>query len=357
MFILDRYLSGKFLQILAFAILAFITIFVVVDLIENLDRFINNKFPIAAVIHFYLNFIPYIIVLILPVAMLISALYSIGGLARQNEIVAMKAAGISLYRIFLPLLLISVAVSLTAMWVANELVPGATQRQAEINEKYIKNRPTRRRLDNVYLRDEQDRRISMRSFSTQTNVGNTISIRNIQDSKLISRIDARRMAWQDSLWMLYDGYERIFAEEGEQALSFESRPLTDTSIRPDDIARLLKNPEEMSFGELKDFIAEVKRNGGNPNRWTVDLYLKVSLPFANFIIVLFGLPLSSSQTRRSGAAKGFGVSLAVTFIYFGILKTTQAMGHNGKLDPMTAAWFANVVFGLLGLIVLLKAKK
>jgi lipopolysaccharide export system permease protein len=357
MLILDRYLSRKFLQILAFAVLAFITIFVVVDLIENLDRFINNKFPVVAVIDFYINYIPFIIILILPVAMLLAALYSIGGLARQNEIVAMKAAGISLYRIFLPLFLISIAVSIMAMWVANGLVPGATQRQADINEKYIKNRPARRRLDNVYLRDEQDRRISMRSFSTQTNVGNTISIRSIKDSKLISRIDARRMAWEDSLWMLYDGYERLFAESGEQALPFKSMPLTDTSIRPNDIARLLKNPEEMSFGELKDFIAEVKRNGGNPNSWTVDLYLKISLPFANFIIVLFGLPLSSSQTRRSGAAKGFGVSLAVTFIYFGILKTTQAMGHNGKLDPLTAAWFANVVFGLVGLIVLFKAKK
>ena len=355
--ILDRYLSRKFLLNLASSIIAFITIFVIVDLIENLDRFINNQFPVTAVIEFYVNFIPFIIVLILPVAMLISALYCIGGLARQNEIIAMKAAGISLYRIFLPLLVIALLVSVLAIGVANELVPRAATRQAQINEQYIKNRPARKRLDNVYLRDEQDRRISMRSFNAQTNVGTVVSIRTLVDSKLINRIDARRMVWEDSLWVLYDGYERLFAESGERAVPFTVKPLNDTSIRPENISRLLKNPEEMSYAELKDFIAEVKRNGGNPNRWTVDLYLKISLPFANFIIVLFGLPLAASQSRRSGAAKGFGVSLTVTFIYFGILKTTQAMGHNGRLDPLTAAWFANIVFGLIGLAVLIRAKK
>ncbi|MDZ7371417.1 MAG: LPS export ABC transporter permease LptG [candidate division KSB1 bacterium] len=355
--ILDRYVTRKFLQVLFFSLLAFVIIFIVVDLIENLDRYIDNKFPRIAVIEYYINFLPFIIVLILPVAMLLSSLYSIGGLARNNEIVAMKAAGLSLYRIFLPVLITALFISFLSMWIADRLVPRATQRQSEINEHYLRNRPPRKRLDNVYLRDEQDRRISMRSFNTETFTGSVVSIRRMQDSRLISRIDARRMVWQDSLWMLYDGYERTFTEEGEKAEPFTARPLETTSIRPENISRLLRKPEEMSYRELKDFIAEVKRNGADPAKWLVDLHLKIALPFANFIIVLFGLPLSAAQTRRSGAAKGFGVSLAVTFVYFGILKTTQAMGHTGKLDPIVAAWFANVVFGILGLIVLWKAKK
>ena len=355
--ILDKYITKRFLQILSFAILAFISIFLIVDLIENLDTFLNNNFPTLIVAEYYLNYIPFIIVLVLPVAMLLSALFSIGGMARQNEIVAMKAAGISLYRIFLPVLIISIFISLVSMAVANTLVPYSTQRQAEIQDEYKRNKPRSKRLSNIYIRDEQGRRISMRYYNIVTKVGNTVSIRQFDGNSLRSRIDARRITWQDSVWLLHDGYERIFSGDKEIATPFKKRVLWGSSLLPEKIAKILKRPEEMSYGELKDFIEEVKRNGGNPNRWRVDLYLKIALPFANFIIVLFGLPLSSSQTRRSGAAKGFGISLAVTFIYFGILKTTQAMGHNDKIEPLLAAWFANIIFGLLGVIILLRARK
>ncbi len=357
MTILDRYIARKFLNILLFAILAFITIFVVVDLIENLDTFIENQYPTMAVFEYYVNYIPFIVVLIMPVAMLISALFSVGSMARQNEIVAMKAAGISLYRTLVPIFVIALLVSLFNMGVANFLVPGSTQRMSDLKEQYERNKPARKRLANVYLRDEQDHRFSMRYFNAQSNVGTTISIRKFKNDELVNRIDARRMVWQDSVWMLYEGYERSFTQNTERAVAFKEKPFPNTSLRPENIARLLKDPEAMSYGELKDFIAEVKRNGADPDRWRVDLYLKIALPFANFIIVLFGAPLSSSQTRRSGAARGFGISLAVTFIYFGILKTTQAMGHNGKIDPLLAAWFANIVFGIIGLVILLRAKK
>ena len=357
MLILNRYISKKFVQILLFAVLAFLSIFIIVDLIENLDTFINNQYPTPAVFEFYLNYIPFILVLILPVAMLISALFSVGNMARQNEIMAMKAAGISLYRIFLPLFIISIVVSFIAMGIANYLVPRATERQSELRERYENQRPRQQRLDNIYIRDEMGRRISMRYYNVQSNVGNTVSIRTFEADSLKSRIDAKKITWQNGLWLLENGYERVFSREGEIAIPFEERIFQSSTLLPENIAKQLKTPEEMSFGELKDFIREVERNGADPDRWRVDLYLKIALPFANFIIVLFGSPLSSSQTRRSGAAKGFGISLAVTFIYFGILKTTQAMGHNGKIDPLLAAWFANIVFGVIGMIVLVRARK
>ncbi|MBN1466038.1 LPS export ABC transporter permease LptG [candidate division KSB1 bacterium] len=357
MTILDRYITRKFVQILLFAIVGFISVFVIVDLIENLDTFLNNHYPIKAVIDFYLNYIPFILVLVLPVAMLISALFSVGNLARQNEIVAMKAAGVSLYRIFLPLFVIAIFVSLIAMGIANYLVPRATERQSDLREQYENNRSRQQRLDDIYIRDEQDRRITMRYYNVLNNVGNTVSIRTFQGDTLKSRVDAKKITWQDSLWLLQTGYERYFTAEGEIASPFDQRQFFSATLLPDNIAKQLKIPEEMSYNELKDFIKEVERNGADPDRWRVDLYLKIALPFANFIIVLFGSPLSSSQTRRSGAAKGFGISLAVTFVYFGILKTTQAMGHNGKIEPLLAAWFANIVFGVIGMIVLIRARK
>lgn len=355
--ILDRYMSRKFLMILLFAIVGFLSIFVIVDLIENLDKFIKNDYPRAAIFEYYINYLPFIMVLVLPVAMLISSLFSVGSMARQNEIVAMKAAGISLYRIFLPLFIIALLVSVIAIGIANYLVPRTSERMTDLKERYEDKKPRQQRLENVYIRDELDRRISMRYYNVSRKTGNTVSIRTFAGDTLSGRIDAKKITWKDSLWLLESGYERRFTAQGETAVPFEKRTFSNSTFLPENIERQLKVPEEMSFSELKDFIREVERNGADPDRWRVDLYLKISLPFANFILVLFGLPFSSSQTRRSGAAKGFGISLAVTFIYFGILKTTQAMGHNGKIEPMLAAWFANIAFGLIGLFVLIRTRK
>lgn len=355
--ILDRYIALKFTGIFIFALIAFLSIFVIVDLIENLDDFIKNDASTRITVLYYFYYLPFILVLIMPVASLLSSLFSVGGLARNNEIVAMKAAGISLYRILLPVFVLGVIISCMSFSVANYLLPKAAERQDMIKQVHLNKRKNAKRISNVWIRDEFGHRISMRYYDTDKNVGNVVSIRKFDGQRLIYRLDANKIVWQDSVWILQNGFERFFENDHETAIAFSQKTFNRTSLRPQNIKRITKTPEAMSYAELKEFIREVKRNGGDPNRWLVDLYLKLALPFANFIIILFGAPLSSSQTQRSGNAKGFGVSLGVTFVYFGILKTTQALGHTGALPPLLAAWFANIVFGILGILVLLNAKK
>jgi lipopolysaccharide export system permease protein len=111
----------------------------------------------------------------------------------------------------------------------------------------------------------------------------------------------------------------------------------------------------MSSTELREFIEEVKRGGGNPDRWTTDLYLKFAFPFANFIIVLIGASLAANK-RRSGAAVGFGISVLVCFLYFGLIKMGQSLGYTGTVPPVVAAWFGNFVFFVVGLTMLLRTR-
>lgn len=356
--ILDSYISRRFLGVLFFSLIAFVTIFIVVDLVEKLDSFIDRDVPNLVIAKMYLFSLPYILVLTLPVAMLLSSLFSIGNMARHNEIVAMKAAGISLYRILMPLFFIGMMVSFAALLFGEYIVPRASESFAILNDQYLeKHRESwRKRINNVYLRDAMGRTVLMRYFDAAHNVGHTVSIRRFDREKLVNRIDAKRMVWEDSVWVLYEGFERAFQSENEQASAFERRLLEDENLRPIDFARVLKKTEEMSFRDLKAFIAEVRNNGSDPSRWLVDLYLKIAVPFANFIIVLFGAPLSSPK-RRGGAATGFGISLAICFIYFGTVKFTQTLGQNGHLQPLFAAWLANGVFAIAGLVVLFKVPK
>lgn len=356
--ILDQYLSRKFLGVIFFALVAFITIFVVVDLVEKLDAFIKHDVPSIIIMKFYLYSMPYIVVLTLPVAMLLASLFSTGDMARRNEITAMKTSGLSLYRILLPIFIISFIISLFAMVFGEYVVPRASEKREYLNDEYLeKERESwRKRINNVYMRDDQDRRISMRYFHAATLTGSRVSIKKFNGEELVYRLDAQKIVWADSQWVIYNGYERTFANGQETAEPFEQKILENENLRPKDFAKVLKRSEEMSYKELKAFIHEIKINGGNPDQWLVDLYLKISVPFASFIIVLFGSPLSS-QKRRGGAMSGFGISLAICFVYFGIIKTFQTMGHNGHFHPLFAAWIANIIFAVGGIVALIKAPK
>lgn len=358
MTILDRYLAKSFIGILFFAFFAFICIFIIVDGIEKLDIYIGQQVPKLVVLKLYMYYIPYIIILTLPVAMLLASLFSIGNMAKYNEVTAMKASGISLYRILAPLFVIAFLISIGAMVFGEYVVPQASAARSELMTQYMERRRQawRRKLSNVYALDAQDRRITMRSYDAEKYFGDKVTVRKFEGLSLHLHIYAEKMVWENGDWMLYDGVERIFTAEKEHVSKFISKPLTDSKLKPQDFAKILKKPEEMSFAELKEFIKEVERNGGNPNHWIVDLYLKIAVPFANFIIVLFGAPLSS-QKRRGGTATGFGVSLAIVFTYFGIIKTAQSMGQNGMLPPLFAAWIANGIFFVAGCYILFKAHK
>ena len=356
--ILDRYILRRFLAVLFFALFAFICIFLIVDSIERLDVYIDEKVPTTVVFKLYLFYLPYIIVLALPIAMLLAALFSVGNMARQNEIVAMSASGISLYRTLAPLFLLAFFISVGAYFFGEYVLPQASSSRANLIDQYIekKREAWRKRINNVYMRDSQNRLIGMRSFDAVHNTGNTVSIRRFEGLNLVYRLDSRKMVWEDSLWVLYDGVERTFDQGQEIVSAFDRQILKDENLLPQDFAKVLKKPEEMSFQELTAFIEEVRLNGGDENHWLVDLYLKISIPFANFIIVLFGASLASPK-RRSGGAAGFGISLVICFVYFGLIKTCQSFGQNGVLPPMFAAWFANGFFAVWGVLILLRTQK
>ncbi|MBN2357161.1 LPS export ABC transporter permease LptG [candidate division KSB1 bacterium] len=358
MTILDRYLSRSFLSILLFAFFAFICIFIVVDGIEKLDVYIAQQVPKMVVAKLYLYYIPYIIILTLPVAMLLSSLFSVGNLARYNEITAMKASGLSLYRILAPIFVIAFLISIGAMLFAEYVVPPANAARSELMAQYSERRRQawRRKLSNVYALDDQGRRINIRSYDSENKSADKVTIRKFDGLSLSLHVYAEKMIWENDNWILYDGIERTFEAEEEQVVKFTRKPFPNTGLKPEDLAKIIKKPEEMSYTELKAFIKEVERNGGDPNHWMVDLYLKIAVPFANFIIVLFGAPLSS-QKRRGGTATGFGLSLTIVFIYFGIIKTAQSMGQNGMLPPLLAAWIANIIFLIASFFILLKAHK
>ncbi len=357
--ILDKYISRGFLGTLLFALIAFSAIFIVIDAVGFMDKFIDQNVSFFIVAKYYLFYLPYIIILTLPVATLLASLFSVGQLARYNELVAMQSSGLSMYKILGPLFLLGLLISLFAAYAGERFVPYTNQLKKEIYQTHV-DRLKKNKLDvatkDISLQIDPERWLLIGFFDTNDSTAFKVSVQNYKQNKLVKRIDAARMTWKNGRWQLQNGYVRQFSEQKETAQAFDDLELSDLRFKPHEIARVQKKAEEMSYWELKDFINEVRRTGGNPDRWLVDLYLKLAFPFANFVIILFGAPLASRKTR-SGTALSFGISLFICFLYFGIIKVGQSLGHNGTLPPLIAAWMGNIFFGIGAIYILVKSSK
>jgi lipopolysaccharide export system permease protein len=358
MSILDRYLLKKFFYNLLFGIFAFVIIFLVVDLIENVDKFIDLKVNLTTVLLYYIYYIPYIISLTLPVAMLLACLFALGSMSQHNEIVAQKSAGISLYRITLPLLLLALIISMLAGLFNELVVPVTNEARMDIYRYDIKNSPRNigTKRNDIYIQDIKNRMVSIAFFNGNTKEAITVSLQYFKGPVLVRRIDAKKMIWQDSTWVMQEVVERTIQDTMETMISYPHLVMKDIHFKPENLLEVQKSPEEMSYSELKVFIIEMERIGAEVRKWIVELYLKISYPFSNFIIILFGAPIAA-QKRRSGTAVGIGISLMVCFIYFMFMRTGQVLGHQGTIVPWLAAWIGNIVFGLAGIFIMLKVRK
>lgn len=356
--LLDLYLIRRFILILGFALIAFVLIVIIVDLIGELGNFIDRDVPTVIMLKYYALYVPYIIVLALPIAMLLASLFSMGQMARYNELTAIKSVGVSLYRVVAPLLILGLLISAFAFFFGETVVPQTNQAKTEIKEQYLDPAGKRiaSRITNIFMRDQLNRLIFIGHYDRKEKVCHKISIQRKEATRFLERYDAQKMQWQDSTWVLVNGYRRTFSNGTEKAVAFDSLKEDNLDFYPEQLAESQTAPEDMSYRELQRFTKEVIRNGGDPASWLVDLHLKVSVPFANFVMVLFGASLASNK-KRSGVIVGIIISFIISFIYFGFIKFFQTLGYNGVLSPVMSAWLANLIFLALGLGLLFAVRK
>jgi len=360
--ILDRYVIKQFILTVLFALLAFTLLFVVVDMFENLDDFIDKGVKLHIIMQYYLYFTPEIIKLMIPVAMLLSSLFTTGRMSNQNETTAIKSSGISLYRFLAPLLIVAMIVSLFSVYFNGWMVPYANKKKFHIARVYMDKYREGQFFGryNIYMQDTHTRLLSIGYFDESQDVATRVSVQDFSDTNLthmVARFDAAQMKWDSTMqrWILLNGMKRTFISS-ETAMRFDTLSIGKLHFTPDDIVKKMEKPDEMDYFDLRQFIENQRRSGNEVAKWMVDLYAKISFPFSNFIVVLFGVPFSFNK-RRSGLAVEFGISLLICFIYMVFLKISQAFGYNGDLDPLFTAWFANLLFLIVGVANLVRVKK
>ncbi|RPI16076.1 MAG: YjgP/YjgQ family permease [Ignavibacteriae bacterium] len=355
--LIDRYIISQFIKNLLFALLCFIIIFILVDLFENLDKFIDNKVTMDIVFKYYFYFIPEIIKLITPIAVLLATLFTAGRMINFVELVAVKNAGISLMRFMMPFLAIGVVVTAITIYFNNWTVPEANKKKFFIERNYLGKNRMVQGLEKLYFQDAKNRLVIIEQFSEIELTANKVTILVFNPdttTALIKRIDAAVMKWDNNNWVLMDAIERDFSSGGELLKTYSGKPVAEVegigklNVVPEQIIKKQLKPDELNYNELSDFIDNQKAGGQSVDRVQVDFYSKISFPFSSIIVIIFGISISTGSKKRKGLALQFGISILVSFIYLGFVKISQSFGYNGDLNPMLTAWLANIAFAAFG---------
>ena len=359
---LDQYIIYQFGIVLYISIIGFIGIFIIVDLIENLDRFIDNQVPVSIVIKYYIYTLPYFLSIGLPMSILISTVVSLGSIAKRNEWTAMKASGISIYRLAFPLLTCGIFLSGLSFILDNKLVAYGNEKRFEIDRDYVKRKSRhklKKILKDIVLQKTSTTHISLGKYYIQKTLGYDLTIIDIGSNAIRTRIDAKKIQWnpQSNFWSMKDFSIRNFDEKGveESVLLGIQDTLIDLGFSPNEIQQQARKPDELDYYRLSDMIKQLKDNGVDTLKWEVTRYLKISFAFTNLIVILCGIPLVVLK-EKSGLSFGAGASVFVIFGYYAFIKFGQSLGYKGILGPILASWMGNLIFIVIGIILFIKAK-
>jgi lipopolysaccharide export system permease protein len=357
--LIDKYIITQFIRNFLFALLCFIIIFILVDLFENLDKFIDNKLGLLVVFNYYLLFSPDIIRLITPIAVLLATLFTAGRMVTFNEIIGIKNAGVSMIRFMVPFLAIGAVITGISLYFNNWIVPQANKDKYSLESKYLGRYQPTIGFNRLYFQDSRNQIIIIEQYNEYNLTAKKVSILVYNPDNLIElkkRIDAEKMKWSNNEWVLENAVERDFSDRIEAIHTYKEIPagnllgISKINITPAQISKKQLKPDEMSYGELRDYIDNQAKGSQNVDKLRVDFYSKISFPFSSLIVIIFGISISTGSKKRKSLAMQFAISILVSFIYLGFVKISQTFGYNGDLDPLLTAWLANIAFAAFGTI-------
>jgi LPS export ABC transporter permease LptG len=356
---MDRYIIRHFFEKLTLTLIAFIVIFLVVDVIDHLDKFIDIDLDSFSIIKYYLHTIPWFISIGLPMALLLSTVFTFGILQKNQELTALKASGISIKRISISLLIFGLFFSVFSFYFDNYVVVSNFQKRTEIEEKFNLSSSRKKQINkqNIFRQLNKDKILHIGKYTHKTGAAHKVSIQTFSKGDILFRLDASLMKWSNdnAMWIIPEYTTRSWIDGKLQI----HHSLQDTSIQfdftPDDLTQEFVKPEEMNYWDLKQFVDRLISNGIHDPRWEVNLHFKTAFACSSLLMILFGLSLSIRKPR-SNLAVGVGISIFVIFLYYAGIKFGQTMGFKGILPPMLSVWGANIIFLCIGLYLFVKTR-
>lgn len=355
--ILDRYIINEVISFVALTASALTIMLIVRTLFYSMDLLINESVAWLYVIKLVLYRLPAFLVLTFPMSLLASSELAISSLSANGEITAMRAGGISLRRIIIPFVIAALTVSILSFLINDYIVPEANHAHRNIIRENVLKRGLSYIRRNVFFRDAGNRYFYINLLHAEKMTMQDIMIYELGRENSSRTITAKKGEWVADTWKLENGTIHNYDGEGKGTyrLNFISMDI----IVEEDLQKFFKNqriPIEMNSKELKQQISILQQAGADTKRLEVILHMKFSVPFSGLIFVLLGVPLGL-RVKRGTKAIGIIISIVLVFIYYVLVSTARSFGNGGVLDPALAAWLPNIIFAVLGIILIFWAEK
>ena len=370
--ILDRLILSSFLRLFLMFVLGAPLLFILADVTENLDTYLDRDLGTGEIVWAYLHQVPQFAVWSFPIAALLATVFTVHSMTAHREIVAAKAGGVSFHRLVAPLFVLGFILTGAAL-ALSEVAPGFNRTATDILEGEGASVLWR---DDFVFQTEDGYALTVRRLDVRAGTMQGVAVEWLPADQRGGLAEEEgnevsphvHMVAEDASydpergWIFENGYYRTLGRATtnggvptEKALGFERFHLKGLDQPPEELLEEPRHEDEMTYAELGRLAESVERSGGDPDRLLTRQAQKLSLPVATLVIILFGAPLATTA-KRGGAAFGVGVSLGTTILYLLLFRLAGAFGQSGAMSPMLAAWLPNLLFLVAGLILLTRVR-
>ncbi|WP_321480213.1 LptF/LptG family permease [uncultured Bacteroides sp.] len=356
---LDWYIIKKFLGTYVFSIALIISIAVVFDFNEKMDKFMSHDAPLKAIVFdYYLNFIPYFANLFSSLFVFVSVIFFTSKLAENSEIIAMFSTGMSFKRMMRPYMISAAVIALSTFLLSSYVIPRGSATRLAFEDKYYKKRKNTSVRD-VQLEVDSGVIAYIERYEDYNKTGYRFSLDKFKDKKLISHLTARSITYDTTAvnkWIIKNYMIRELNGMREKISKGEKIDST-IMMEPGDFLISRNQQEIMTSPQLSVYIDRQKKRGfANIKEFEIEYHKRIAMSFAAFILTAIGLSLSSRKTKGGmGLHLGIGLGLSFSYILFQTISSTFAV--NGNVPPVIAMWIPNILYTFIAIFLYRRAPK
>lgn len=355
---LDWYILKRYLGTFIMMLVLFIPIGITVNLAEKIDKILENEVPFMEVVIYYVDFTIYFANLLFPIFLFLSVIWFTSKLAMNTEIIAFLSSGVSFMRFLRPYLIGATIVCIAALVFSMYLGPKANKGYNEFLYQYLKKGAQTQETSDVYRQINDNEYIYASHFQPKTKSARNFTLEHFENNEMKFKISANNLKWdeKDSLYHL-TRVDKRYVGKKKDSIGFQRTLDTILPFEFDELTPESYIAETLNYAELNDFIETERRRGsGNINRYLVVAYKRWSIPVSAFILTIIAVAVASFKRRGGmGVNLAVGISLAFIFVFFD--KVFGTMAEQSTFSPLIAVWFPNVVFGILAVVMLMRAKR
>jgi len=358
---IDAYIIGKYISSFLFTMLLISMISVVIDFSEKIHKFIDADLSTLEVIKgYYLPFIPWINGLMWPLFSLIAVIFFTSRLAKNTELLAILSSGVSFNRILVSYVT-AASILATIFWFGkNHIIPYSNKVKNDFEYEYLTKKHLKTRNSDVHFFLGPNEKVHNKYYSKRDTSVRGFRIETFEDGKLVKVLKAKKLVFKEApnRWTIKDYEVRTF-NGLEETLLVEAKVEKDTTLNmtPSDFIQNLKEMENMTTGDLKEFIEREKDKGlGASKSFLIQLHQRNSEPFSIIILTIIGAAIASRKVRGGmGLHLAIGVTLGAAFVI--ITQFSATFSNNLSLSPALGAWLPNILFGMIAAVLVIKSQK